>query len=166
MAVRRVRMEDTEALLQTMKKVEKQSDYMLLEANERKTTNRQLKQRIKSIKEQENSEIFVADIHNKIVGYLFAIGGQLKKNRHCVYIAIGILSEFSRQGIGTNLFMQMEKWAKEQNVHRLELTVVNENQAGIALYQKMGFEVEGIKHHSLKINGVFADEYYMAKLLS
>jgi hypothetical protein len=30
----------------------------------------------------------------------------------------------------------------------------------------MGFEVEGKKKHSLLINNTYADEYWMAKLLS
>ncbi|OAO80482.1 hypothetical protein A0O32_1432 [Anoxybacillus flavithermus] len=42
---------------------------------------------------------------------------------------------------------------------------MTQNQAGIALYKKMGFEIEGIKKHSLLVNGRFMDEYYMAKIL-
>jgi RimJ/RimL family protein N-acetyltransferase len=39
------------------------------------------------------------------------------------------------------------------------------NIAGIALYKKMGFEIEGTKRDSLLINGEYVDEYYMSKLL-
>lgn len=39
------------------------------------------------------------------------------------------------------------------------------NLAGIALYKKMGFEIEGRKRHSLRVNGAYVDEYYMSKLL-
>jgi RimJ/RimL family protein N-acetyltransferase len=50
-------------------------------------------------------------------------------------------------------------------IHRLELTVVTENQAGLQLYKKMGFEIEGTKRQSLYIDGKFVDEYYMSKLV-
>jgi RimJ/RimL family protein N-acetyltransferase len=40
------------------------------------------------------------------------------------------------------------------------------NEAALALYKKMGFEIEGRKKHSLLINGTYVDEYCMAKLLS
>lgn len=42
---------------------------------------------------------------------------------------------------------------------------MSHNKAGVALYKKQGFEIEGTKRHSLLVNGQFVDEYYMAKLL-
>ena len=32
--------------------------------------------------------------------------------------------------------------------------------------KKMGFEIEGTKRDSLRVDGVYVDEYYMAKLLT
>lgn len=63
------------------------------------------------------------------------------------------------------LFNTLEEWAKDNGVHRLELTVMVHNEAGIALYKKSGFEIEGTKRHSLIIRGKFIDEYYMSKLI-
>ncbi|WP_309247700.1 GNAT family N-acetyltransferase [Priestia flexa] len=63
------------------------------------------------------------------------------------------------------LFQQLEEWAKEQQIHRLELTVVVENVIAIHLYKKIGFQIEGTKKHSLRINGQYVDEYIMSKLL-
>jgi len=40
------------------------------------------------------------------------------------------------------------------------------NKAGIALYKKRGFEIEGTKRHSMLVNSHYVDEYYMAKLLA
>ena len=39
------------------------------------------------------------------------------------------------------------------------------NEAGIALYRRRGFEIEGTKKHSLLVGGRYVDEYYMARLL-
>ena len=50
-------------------------------------------------------------------------------------------------------------------MHGLELTVMTHNTAGIALYKKQGFAIEGTKRHSLLLNGQFIDEFYMSKLL-
>jgi len=33
------------------------------------------------------------------------------------------------------------------------------------LYEKNGFEVEGIKKKSVLVDGTFLDEYYMAKII-
>jgi len=39
------------------------------------------------------------------------------------------------------------------------------NQRAIALYEKSGFEREGLKRHSRKIEGAYFDELYMSKLI-
>jgi len=38
------------------------------------------------------------------------------------------------------------------------------NEAGIALYRRRRFEIEGIKKYSLLVGGQYVDEYYMARL--
>ncbi|MER1957938.1 MAG: GNAT family N-acetyltransferase [Solibacillus sp.] len=43
----------------------------------------------------------------------------------------------------------MIHWAKQQQLHRLELTVIEHNHQAIHLYRKMGFKEEGIKRDSL-----------------
>ena len=48
---------------------------------------------------------------------------------------------------------------------RLELTVFCENTPAVRLYRKMGFEIEGIRRNSMKLDGVYKDEYAMAKML-
>jgi len=59
----------------------------------------------------------------------------------------------------------LESWALDNNIHRLELTVVAQNESAISLYKKLGFEIEGTKRDSLLIDGIFVNEYYMSKLL-
>jgi RimJ/RimL family protein N-acetyltransferase len=83
-----------------------------------------------------------------------------------VYIVVGVLQAYSGQGIGTRLFREVEKWAREQELHRLELTVMTHNERAIHLYKKMGFEIEGTKRDSICVDGTYVDEYYMAKLLT
>lgn len=87
------------------------------------------------------------------------------RNKHSAYLVIGISNAYRGKGIGTALFKELEHWAVKQGLHRLELTVVAENIAGVSLYQKMGFKIEGVKKDSLFINGTYVDEYYMGKLL-
>jgi RimJ/RimL family protein N-acetyltransferase len=93
-----------------------------------------------------------------------AIGGNARRNKHSAYIVVGILKDYRGQGVGTKLFKELEQWAFNHNIHRLELTVVTRNETGLSLYKKMGFQIEGTKRHSLFIDGEFVDEYYMSKL--
>jgi RimJ/RimL family protein N-acetyltransferase len=165
MIVREVRESDAENLVGLIKTVEKESEFMLMEPGERLITPEQQQHRIHSIKKSENSTIFVAENEEQLVGYMFAMGGTVKRNQHSVYVVIGILKDYRGQGIGTRLFEKLEEWAVERKIRRLELTTVTQNVAGVALYKKMGFEVEGTKKDSLLIDGEFVDEFYMAKLV-
>lgn len=157
--------EDAGDLAQLMKKVESESNYMLYGAGERNPTPESMKKMIEDLTDQLNSAVLVAEIDNHLAGYLYAIGGRASKNRHCAYIVIGILASFQRQGIGTGLFEKLERWALKQYIHRLELTVITENIAGVKLYEKAGFEIEGVKRNSLYMYERYYDEYYMSKLL-
>lgn len=165
MGIREIMVSDAEDLVNLIKQVEKESEFMLMEAGERQVTAEQQRNRIESMKNSENSTIFVAEKDNNLVGYLFAIGGTARRTQHSVYIVIGILKDYRGQKIGTKLFESLKEWAIERNIRRLELTTVTRNVAGVALYKKMGFEIEGTKRHSLFIAGEFVDEYYMVKLL-
>ncbi|HYF94677.1 MAG TPA: GNAT family N-acetyltransferase [Symbiobacteriaceae bacterium] len=88
------------------------------------------------------------------------------RNRHMACIWIGVLQAYAGRGVGTRLFEALEAWARENGLHRLELTVMAHNAAGVALYRKMGFEIEGARRDSLRVDGAWVDEYAMAKLLN
>ena len=138
---------------------------MLLEPGERTISVEQQRKHIEQVLSRENQMIFIAEHDGQLIGYLSAAGGYYKRNRHSAEIVIGILQDFTGQGVGTQLFMAMEEWARQKQLHRLELTAMTHNKAGVALYKKRGFEVEGIKRRALIINGLYVDEYYMAKVL-
>lgn len=165
MLIREIKPDDAERLLKLIKLVERESQYMLFESGERNTGTEQQRKRIEVMIEEGNSTIFVAEENDELVGYLFAMGGNAKRNKHSVYLVIGILSEYRGLGLGTKLFKDLQEWATKHSIHRLELSVVNRNEAGLKLYEKMGFDIEGTKRDSLYIDGEFVDEYYMSKLL-
>ncbi len=83
-----------------------------------------------------------ADVDGKFVGFLSAKRGNANRIRNTAYVVVGIIKEFQHQGIGSQLFEELERWAKEKAVKRLELTVMINNYAAIALFQKHGFTIE------------------------
>lgn len=163
--IREATIEDAESLLRLIKQVEKESSYMLYGAKERKSTLEQQKTMLETFQQKENATIFIAEEERKLIGYLIVNGGDVKRQRHSAYLVIGILQSYQGKGSGTSLFREMERFAKSKGLHRLELTTVVENEAGVGLYRKAGFEIEGTKRDSLRIDGKYVDEYYMAKLL-
>jgi RimJ/RimL family protein N-acetyltransferase len=165
MLVRMIQSTDAESFLALCHQLDRETSFMLLEPGERTTTVEEQRREIDALLSQENAALFVAEERERLVGYISGRGGIYKRERHTVYIVIGISQDFTRRGIGTRLFQALEAWARQRHLHRLELTVMAHNQAGIALYQKQGFTIEGIRRQALFVNASFIDEYYMAKLL-
>lgn len=164
MVIREINEKDAENFLNMLKKLDTETKNMMYEPGERKTTVDGMKANIKNIL-SSNSLTLVAEENGQIVGFLSAGRGFANRIKHSAYIVIGILNAYTGRGIGTRLFEQMEKWAKESGITRLELTVMVHNEGGKRLYEKMGFRKEGIKERALIVDGKYVDEYYMAKLL-
>lgn len=163
--IRTIRESDAEEFLSLLKRLDEETAFMLFEPGERLTTFEEQREIIRRCPTGGDDVILVAECERQLVGYIAAIGGKYKRNKHGVYVVVAVLQSFSGQGIGTKLFEEMEKWAGEGQVHRLELTVMVHNDRAIRLYKRMGFEIEGRKRHSLLVNGSYVDEYCMSKLL-
>lgn len=161
--IRTVEIEDAAALLEMQCQLDKQTKHMMFEEDERPRDVEQLKDELALLK-QQGSLMLVVEEGEKIVGFLSAERGQYRRINHCAYIVIGILECYRGKGIGKALFSKLNEWAMQNQITRLELTVMCHNTQGIALYKKNGFEIEGVKKHSMRVNGSYVDEYYMAKV--
>ncbi|MBA9086849.1 RimJ/RimL family protein N-acetyltransferase [Fontibacillus solani] len=164
MIIREITQEDAIELIKFQKQLDNETKFMLFEPNEREIDEIQQSKMIMSFLESNNSNIFIAESDHRIVGYLSVSGGRTKRIRHSAYIVIGILKDFTGKGMGSELFNAMEQWRLSTNIKRVELTVMTNNEFGIKLYKKMGFEIEGIKKNSMIVDDRFVDEYYMAKI--
>ena len=165
MLIREIVEADAEAYLALACAIDAESRCMMYEPGERLTTLEQQIDQIRAIRASDNQLMLVVAHEGQLVGYLGAIGGDFHRNHHSVYIFVGLLERFTGQGLGRRLFEETEQWARRQGLHRLELTVMRHNTRALALYQKMGFEIEGTRRHSLQVEGLYVDEICMAKLL-
>ena len=157
--------DDAAAFLDLRHHVDLETKFMMLEPGERQTTVEQERERLAATGKSDNKQTFLAEDDGQLVGWLWANGGDYRRNHHSVHIVIGIRTAHTNQGIGTRLFQACEAWARERGLHRLELTVMTHNHLGIALYQKMGFAIEGTASDALRVDGEYVDLHYMSKLL-
>ena len=163
--IREILVSDAAEFLNLNKKLDVETKFMLFEENERNTTLEEQTKMIESMLNSFNSTIFVFSQDNILVGYIAVVGGKLNRNKHKAHLVLGILEEYCNKGIGTQLFEHMKDWAKEHGMKRLELTVMAHNKRAIALYKKIGFEIEGEKKFSLIVDGDSIDEYMMGIIL-
>ena len=70
-----------------------------------------------------------------------------------------------RQGIGRALLEQAVEWAREVGVAKLELHVFPYNEPAIRLYERFGFEREGVRRRHYRRGDELVDAVLMAYLL-
>lgn len=110
----------------------------------------------------------VSEINGRIVGTCNLIPrglGSVNKSRHVLTSGIAVLKEYRGIGIGNALMDYVINWAEAQNYEKISLSVFSTNAPAINLYQKFGFEVEGVKRKEFKIEGKDVDEICMGKFL-
>jgi RimJ/RimL family protein N-acetyltransferase len=162
--IRKIQIGDAENLLNLLKKLDTETTFLLYEKGERKRT---IEQQRKNIQEQLERGVltFVLEDNKKLVGYVFGNIYTANRKKHCMNLAIAILQEYTGKGYGTKLMNTIEEYAINNGITRLELEVSKKNKIAISLYQKKGFEVEGIKRNAFLVNGKYEDELLMAKII-
>jgi len=164
MEIREIQIEDAKNLLNLLKKLDAETTFLLYEKDERNCT---IEQQRKNIQEQleKGSLPFVPEDNKKLVGYVFGNIYTANRKKHCMNLAIAILQEYTGKGYGTKLMNTIEEYAINNGITRLELEVAKTNKVAISLYQKTGFEEEGIKRNAFLVNGKYEDELLMAKII-
>lgn len=163
MNIRKAEIKDAENMLNMMLELDDETEYMLYEPGERSTDSRKMEATI-SRAIVNNNLLLVAEEGKEIVGFISADRGMVNRIKHAAYIVVGIRKEFRNQGIGSEFFEELDLWARENRIIRLELTVMCNNNVAKHLYENNGFKVEGIKEKSCFINNKYIDEYYMSKI--
>lgn len=101
---------------------------------------------LKNICNSEESELFVAEYDNEIVGIVEinirrVVNDFLKKDREWVSLdTIMIKEKYRNNGIGEMLVDTVLDWSREKNINRIELNVYEFNKSAIKFYQRLGFE--------------------------
>lgn len=123
------------------------------------------KQIIKEDSERANHLFLVADVDDRIVGFSRCEGNQLKRTAHKVEFGVCVLKEYWGYGIGKKFLEECVHWADVNGIKKINLNVLETNQKAIKLYQKYGFEIEGILKKDKRLSdGNYYDTVLMGRL--
>ncbi len=106
----------------------------------------------------------VAIVEGKVVG---SLGLERFEGRraHAATFGMAVHDDFTGRGVGTVLMQAMidqaDRWL---GLTRLELTVWSDNDRAIALYERFGFEREGVLRAYAWRDGACVDALAMARL--
>ena len=107
---------------------------------------------------------FVAISAGEVVGWCDVTPKERPIYAHGGVLGIGLLPRFRGQGIGTNLIRSTLAATRTIGLHRVELTVRENNTRAIELYKKAGFVVEGLQRDAVQIDSVYENVVCMALL--
>jgi RimJ/RimL family protein N-acetyltransferase len=162
--IRRALPKDANALFTFGQLLLSESQFLLRSPGERAGSPAEMKLVIERFLVRPNHLLLSAFFATNVVGEAIVTGGDFQRNRLSGTIGIGILEAHSRRGLGRKFLREIDAYAKVHGLHRLELTVMEANAPARALYESMGYVVEGIKRDSLYVGNNFVNEIIMAKL--
>jgi putative acetyltransferase len=106
---------------------------------------------------------FVAEVDGAVSG-LAGLSVGTGRLRHSGHVFLFVAREYHGQGIGTRLMETLldvaDNWLL---LRRVELTVVADNERAWRLYERLGFEKEGLRKLSVISDGAIKDEWLMAR---
>lgn len=160
--VRRAIEADADALVRNINAVGAEGDWILTDS-----VGWDLRREREWIRgfDDQSSVLYVAEVDGRVVGQIDAHVSRYSKARHVSSLGIAIVGAYRGQGIGRFLMEHALTWMKARGVEKAVLEVFSSNERAIALYKKMGFEVEAVRKRHYKIRGLYVDDVMMAKWL-
>jgi RimJ/RimL family protein N-acetyltransferase len=164
-SIRPAEPEDAQALYDFGETLLAESSFLLRSPGERARSTDEMKFVIERFKELPNHFLLNAWCGASVVGEGIVMGGEFIRNRRTGTIGLGILQDHGGKGLGRAFLAQLEKFGVGLPLHRLELTVMANNERAQKLYAAAGYIVEGTKRDSLFIDEAYVDEIIMAKFI-
>jgi RimJ/RimL family protein N-acetyltransferase len=163
--IREAKVQDAAAFVALFDRVNSETTFMLFERGESPTSVEQQAQIFEHWAKTDSGVMFLCEEDKTLVGFVAGRRGVGRRQAHSIYIVVGVLQAWVGRGIGRSLLEAIEAWARSKGLHRLELVVNYNNERAIRLYERFGFEKEGVKRDALWIDGHYIDAFYMAKLI-
>ncbi|KPU43099.1 putative ribosomal N-acetyltransferase YdaF [Oxobacter pfennigii] len=164
--IRRATLRDAAEIVRYSNVVGGESDFLSYGNNEFSYTIEQERQVIKDYTEVKNRLFLVAVIDGSICGTLTFWGNNRKRLEHWGEFGVSVIKKYWGKGIGTTLLDTLIKWAEAGKIiKKVDLMVREDNYPAIALYKKMGFQIEGRIRRAMIIGGKYYDFLYMGRLV-
>ena len=119
---------------------------------------------LKAVRRHSDAAVFVAvdDEQGVVVGRLSLARDPHPASAHVADLGLMVAAEYRRRGIGRSLLDTAVEWARAADIRKLELHVFPWNEPAIELYERFGFEREGLRRGHYLRNGEAVDALLMA----
>jgi RimJ/RimL family protein N-acetyltransferase len=107
---------------------------------------------------------YIAELDGAVVGWCDVLPVRGEVRTHIGVLGIGLIPSARHQGLGRMLMQSAIDKAWDIGLTRIELGVRIDNLNAIALYERLGFQTEGIHRRGNLVDGEYFDTCSMALL--
>ena len=155
--LRAPRESDAEEMLEYLRTASGETDFLASYPEELKFTAEGERAYLKNNLDSPNTKI----AGNSQIVFMSSL-----KTRHRAAVMIGLLREYWGLGIGSALFREMEREAREHGTAQLELEMIEGNDRALALYRSAGFETMAEHPDAFRLrDGTSRAAVFMRKVL-
>lgn len=160
--IRRANKEDAKNIIEYLNKIGGESDFLTFGENQFKIGIEDERDYIDNANSSENSIVIVATIGNEIVGIGSINSTKKERTKHNGILGISIRKQYWGIGLGSFMMEYLIKWCKSNKItKRIELLVREDNERAIKLYEKFGFEREGLLKGDMYVDNIYYNTIMM-----
>jgi ribosomal protein S18 acetylase RimI-like enzyme len=165
--VRTATPQDAAALLAHLRELAAEPGINIpLAPDEVTTTLEEEKELLAQIAASPRTTMLVAEADGGLVGELTIKAISVRRAvSHVATLGMSVKQGWRKQGVGRALVTEALAWAPTAGITRVELYVYARNAPAIALYEHMGFVVEGRRKNFIREGDTYLDDLVMARLL-
>lgn len=148
--------EDAQAMIDYLNIIGGESDFITFGKNEFSMNVEAEQDYIERINSMDNSKNVLIIIEDEIVGIASITSVQKERMKHNGTLGISIRKKYWGIGLGSEIMAYLIDWAKSNKItKKINLLVREDNIRGVKLYEKFGFEKEGLLKKDICVNGVY-----------
>ena len=125
----------------------------------------QVEKLVKGSCESTDQLFLVAKNESGIVGTLTFNRYDRAETQHSGDFGMSVHPDHRRKGLGSRLIAELEAWGQANGLFKIELQVWSNNITAIRLYEKLGYETEGVRKGAILRDGDCHDSILMGKFI-
>ena len=160
--IRRATIDDAEAILAHLRAAGGETDFLTFGAEGPDRGVADERESIRLTAASDNRFHVLAERDGVVIANITFFGGTRPRLRHAGEFGISVLREAWGLGLGRRMLELLIHWARRGGVIRkINLGVAPANARAIALYESLGFVVEGRVTRTVFVNGALDDTLLM-----
>lgn len=155
---------DAEALVRLAEAVSAEPEGWLISTDGEWRSVGDERRYLKAVRRYPHAAVYVAERESDraIIGRLSLARDTHPASAHVADLGLMVALDARRQGVGWALMEAAVEWARSAGIRKLELHVFPWNEPAIQLYERFGFEREGLRRAHYRRGEEYVDAILMA----